>query len=337
MAGDSGFQQLSFDFDTDSSVESARSSVADNYRRLAERGDAEAQFQLAQLHRFGAAGVPESFVEARVWFQASAANGHPTARRSGAAVEERIPPDEMEVAEFRIGELYLDGTYAPQDCEAALAWFRRAAARGHPGAQTSLGKMYRDGTACNVSSVRAYAWFCVARRQISADAGRLADELQERMTDDQVFSAWLELGEMHRNGTEVPRDAEEALYWYRMASEEGLAEAEYAIGDMYRNGEGVSADDRQALKWYLKAASRGFAKAQFEVGEMYLHAEGTPRRRAAGYAWLSLAAMQGLEQAALSKTDAESTLTDMELQRARTLSNEFSARIVTRKERDSKP
>ncbi len=335
MTEDSPFQQLDFNFGSEGFGDSASSSAADDYRRLAELGDSEAQFQLAQLHRFGAARLPKNLVEARVWFEASATNGHPTARRSGSAVEEKMIPDEMVAAEFRIGELYLDGVHAAQDCGAALAWFRRAAARGHSGAQVSLGRMYRDGNGCRASSVRAYTCFCIARRQNSADAGRFADELRTRMTDAEVSSAWLELGERHRHGTETPRNPEEALFWYRRASEEGLPEAEYAIGDMYRNGEGVSGDDRQAVLWYLKAANRGFAKAQLEVGEMYLNAEGTPRKPVDGLAWLSLAAMQGLEEAVLSRRHAETHLTGADSEKARIRTQELSSRIARRDEQDS--
>ena len=279
--------------------------------------------------------MAEDLAEARVWYEASAANGNSAARRSGLAVEQKMRPEESAEAEFRIGDMYLNGTYAPQDCEAASSWFRRAAARGHPEAQLSLGKLYRDGTACQANSIRAYAWFCIAGRQTSPDAGRLANALRTQMTDTEVCSAWLELGEMHRDGTEIPLDSEEALFWYRRASEEGSAEAGFAIGDMYRNGEGVSEDARQALDWYLKAANRGLAKAQLEVGKMYLDGEGTRERPMDGLAWLSLAAMQGLDEAVRSKRDAEMNLTGVDLQRARNLSHEFSTRITRRNRQDS--
>ena len=273
--------------------------------------------------------VPKSLVEARVWFEASSANGHSTAKRSADAVEMKMRPDEIAAAEFRIGEMYLDGKYALQDYEAAFAWFRRSAARGHASAQLSLGNMHRMGTAYPASPMRAYAWFCIAARGNCAGARQLADELRTRMTDTEVSEALLELGNMYRDGTEIPADDEEALFWYREAAKQGSAEAEFAIGEMYRNGEGVSADSRLALQWYRKAADRGLAQAQLEVGEMYLNGEGTLRKPVDGLAWLLVAAGRGLEEAVRSERKAKGSLTPTEVQRARTLSSEYSARITT--------
>lgn len=335
MAGDHQHQQLGFEFAFDNSGDSASPSAADDYRRAAEQGDSKAQLQLAQLYRFGAARVARDRVEARIWYEASAANGNSVARRSGSAVEEQMLPDELTVAAFRIGELYLNGECAPQDYEAAFAWFRRAAASGHRDAQLRVGAMHRAGKGCRASPGRAFAWFCVALRQNSLEARRFADELRAGMTEAQVLSAWSKLGEMHRNGTEVPSDPEEALFWYRKAAEQGSAEAEFAIGEMCRNGEGVSADDRKALAWFCKAANRGLAKAQLEVGEMYLAGEGVPRRPVDGLAWLLVAARGGLDGAEWSKRNAENNLTATEVKKARMLSSEYHARITMSRSNES--
>ena len=327
MAEDSEHQQLGLDFD--SSRASASPSVVDRFRQSAERRNSDAQFQLAQVHRHGMERVPRNLVEARVWFEASAANGNSTAKRSADAVELKMRPDEIAAAEFRIGEMYLDGKYTLQDYESAYAWFRRSAARGHASAQLSLGNMHRTGTACPASPMRAYAWFCIAARGNSAGARQLADEFRSQMTDAEISAALLELGNMYRDGTEIPADDEEALFWYREAANQGSAEAEFVIGEMYRNGEGVSADSRLALQWYRKAADRGLAQAQLEVGEMYLNGEGTPRRPVDGLAWLLVAAGRGLEEAVRSKRKAEESLTATEVQRARTLSSAYDAQITT--------
>ena len=54
----------------------------------------------------------------------------------------------------------------------------------------------------------------------------------------------------------------EAVKWYRLAANQGLAEAQNNLGDMYRAGQGLTQDDAEAVKWYRLAADQGFAEAQ---------------------------------------------------------------------------
>ena len=46
---------------------------------------------------------------------------------------------------------------------------------------------------------------------------------------------------------------------------------------MYSNGEGVPENDKEALKWFQLAADQGVARAQFNLGVMYSNGEGIPR------------------------------------------------------------
>ena len=54
----------------------------------------------------------------------------------------------------------------------------------------------------------------------------------------------------------VPQDAAEAVQWYRLAAEQGLADAQYNLGVMYANGEGVPQDNVEAHMWLNLAASQ---------------------------------------------------------------------------------
>lgn len=69
------------------------------------------------------------------------------------------------------------------------------------------------------------------------------------------------LGVRYYHGQGVEQSYEEALKWYRMAAEQGLAEAEYALGDMYYRGTGVVQDYETALEWFTKAHEHGHPKA----------------------------------------------------------------------------
>ncbi len=45
--------------------------------------------------------------------------------------------------------------------------------------------------------------------------------------------------------------------WYRKASEQGHAEAQYNLGYWYWHGIGVAKDARKAVEWYREAADQG--------------------------------------------------------------------------------
>ena len=46
------------------------------------------------------------------------------------------------------------------------------------------------------------------------------------------------------------------MRWYRLAADQGHADAQYNLGFMYANGEGVPQDYVQAYLWFNLAASR---------------------------------------------------------------------------------
>ena len=56
-------------------------------------------------------------------------------------------------------------------------------------------------------------------------------------------SAQFNLGLMYDKGEGVPQDDAEAVRWYRLAAEQGHAEAQANLGWMYDAGRGVPQDD----------------------------------------------------------------------------------------------
>ena len=47
----------------------------------------------------------------------------------------------------------------------------------------------------------------------------------------------------------------------RIKAEKGDARAQFSLGNMYREGEGVPKDATEAVKWYRKSAEQGVAVA----------------------------------------------------------------------------
>ena len=62
----------------------------------------------------------------------------------------------------------------------------------------------------------------------------------------------------------VPQDYPTSVEWYRLAAEQGRAEAQFQLGAAYLLGRGVPEDPIQAHKWLNLAASR-MSLERFEV------------------------------------------------------------------------
>ena len=65
------------------------------------------------------------------------------------------------------------------------------------------------------------------------------------------------LGKMYINGQGVPQDSKTAVQWYRLAAEQGRAEAQGNLGVLYALGRGVLKDYVYAHMWGNIAASNG--------------------------------------------------------------------------------
>ena len=92
----------------------------------------------------------------------------------------------------------------------------------------------------------------------------------------------------------MPQDYAEAVIWYRLAAEQGLAPAQRNLGVAYYKGEGVSQDYAEAVKWFRLAAEQRHAGAQHNLGVTYAQGDGVPQDYAEAVKWFRLAAEQGL-------------------------------------------
>src|SRR5262245_39941374 len=95
------------------------------FERLAQRGNADAQFYLGRMAA-GGMGVPQDTARAVSWYRLAAQQGHTE-------------------AQARLGSHYLLGTGIAQSYVEAVRWSRLAAEKGHGGAAYNLAKIYRKG------------------------------------------------------------------------------------------------------------------------------------------------------------------------------------------------
>ena len=105
--------------------------------------------------------------------------------------------------------------------------------------------------------------------------------------------AQFRIGLMHAFGVGVPKNAEQAAYWYRKAAHQGEVAALYYLAMMYAKGDGIRRDPGQALHWMGQLARRNYAPAQFRLGELYGDGSAGPADRDESLRWLRKAADQG--------------------------------------------
>ena len=67
---------------------------------------------------------------------------------------------------------------------------------------------------------------------------------------------------MHVVGQGVPQDYREAVRWFRLAADQGDAEAQVNLGLMYAGGNGVPQDYVAAHMWMNLAGARGHQRAR---------------------------------------------------------------------------
>jgi hypothetical protein len=139
--------------------------------KLAEKDDAAAEYELAQVYRSSEDVAPDEQKEFR-WLERAAKHGNAP-------------------AQYELGIAYRVGQGTIQDYEQALKWIRTAAERGDGRAQYELGQMYRGGVGVKADNVLAYIWLNLAASQGIAGAAAMRDAVGSRLSASEVLDAQL--------------------------------------------------------------------------------------------------------------------------------------------------
>lgn len=145
------------------------------------QGVPEAQHDLAAIYTAGHAGVTVDFKKAAMWFGEAAANGVANAR-------------------YNLGVLYHQGLGVNKDVTKAIGWYRAAAKLSHPEAEYNLGIAYIEGIGTKYDP-------------------RMASKYFEQAARGGVLEAAYNLGLIYENGLLGDADMNEAVYWYKLASD----------------------------------------------------------------------------------------------------------------------
>ncbi len=192
------------------------------WQRVAERGDANAQYNMGLLYTLGH-GVPQDLRCAAEWYEKAARQGVPA-------------------AQYNLGVIYANGQGVPQNVTEARQWFERAAAQGLGLAEDSLGYFFATGQGVPRNYQEAAKWY-------------------RRAAEKGIASAQFGLGVLYDLGEGVPRDFSEALKWYRRSAAQGYAAAMVNIGILHYNADGVKRDLVEAYAWFSRAQQAGEPRA----------------------------------------------------------------------------
>ena len=128
---------------------------------------------------------------------------------------------------------------------------------------------------------------------------------------------------MYAKGQGAPQNYAEALKWFRLAANQGDADAQYNLGLMYARSRGVPLDYAEAMQWFQKAAAQDNATAQFSLGAMYANGQGVPRDHVRAQMWLNLAAARGYQEAIKYRDIIAQRMTPGQLAEAEKLAREW--------------
>ena len=127
---------------------------------------------------------------------------------------------------------------------------------------------------------------------------------------------------MYNEGKGVPQNYKTAEKWYRLAAEQGYADAQYNLGVMHDTGQGVPQDYKTAIKWYTLAAEQGDADPQFNLGLMYYWGTGVPKDFVYAYMWANIAASSGSKDATNGRDIIAKIMTSAQIEKGQDLARE---------------
>jgi TPR repeat protein len=208
-------------------------------QRVAEQGDANAQYNLGKYYYNGDT-IKRDYEQAVYWYKQAA---------------EQDNAD----AQYNLGKCYEYGYGVEKNCEQATYWYKKAvcywkrlAEQGEVEAQYKLGLCYRLGNGVEKDDKQVVYWY-------------------KKAAEQGFIVAQYELGFCYFNAMGVDKDYDISVYWYKKAAEQDYMQAQYNLGSFYDPlkyyGE---RDSEQAVYWYSKAGDQGDRTACCRLADLYM-------------------------------------------------------------------
>lgn len=137
--------------------------------KLAQAGNAVAQYKLARMYRYGD-GVTQDPTEENRWMERAAKLGNTD-------------------AQFELGMILREGKGVIQDYDEGLKWLEKAARGGNSDAQHELGLIFFAGRGVAQDQVQAYVWLNLAAAGGATAAARTRDSVMRLLSPAELAAA----------------------------------------------------------------------------------------------------------------------------------------------------
>ncbi len=233
----------------------------------AEKGDAEAQYRLAQAYIRGI-GVKKNLTKAFEFIKQAAEQGH--AEAIGG-----------------VGYFHANGFGVKKDLALAAEWFRKGAEKGGAKAQLNYGQALLNGRGIPLDEAGGmkwiekalaqglpHAWFAKAEFFYHGTHGHQqsyekAREYVQKAADADHASAENMLGSMDQEGLGGPADLAKAEYWLRRSAEQGDPKGMSNLGQLLGPDGPDASKHVEALKWLLLAQRANEPQARNLLNEIF--------------------------------------------------------------------
>lgn len=228
------------------------------WRALAEDGDVEAAFMLAETYLKGPPAVADRAL-ALDWYRFAAERGH---------VEARFALGERSMAE---GERLLPGKDAAPYFVEAAHWFSLAAEAGYAPARHQLGRLHLNGTgvAEDAGTVREL-WTLAAAQGYRESYEALP--LFGHAVPEETMDLWVKFDALMTAGNRPGQDF--FPRFLRPLAERGHMEAQYTLGSLHIIRPEQMPDPDEAERWLSAARAQGVPLARFFLVNLALKRAG---------------------------------------------------------------
>jgi hypothetical protein len=213
-------------------------------------------------------------------------------------------------AQLKLGLLYVSGVVVEKDITTGIQWLEKSALQQNPAAAYNLGIVYSqvlpseqldyskaakffESAAALGDAQSAYELGVLWHRAMLPESRYNKESLEmaykwfKVASDLGLASAQFSLAVYHQSKDSARFDFKEAKRLYQLAAEQGYPPAMYNLGLMLINGHGGKKDKITGAEWVEKAALSNFTDAQFNLAMLFLWGEGKEKDQVKAFAWLS--------------------------------------------------
>lgn len=127
-----------------------------------------------------------------------------------------------------------------------------------------------------------------------------------RLAADQgQADAQYSLGELYAMGAGVLKDPVEAERLFVLAAKQGNPEHQSLLASMYSSGRDIGQDVTKAVQWYTNAAKHGYSPSQASLGQIYADGVYTSADKVRAHMWFNIADACGYTSMGSYRDDLE--------------------------------